>query len=95
VEIEEFRENFKPIAISALIHVERESQKGMVIGAGGKKIKEIGTAARKEIEVLLGERVFLELRVKVLEAWTSESRKMRSLGYELDRGAARKGGVKP
>jgi GTP-binding protein Era len=94
VEIEEFRENFKPIAISALIHVERESQKGMVIGAGGKKIKEIGTAARKEIEVLLGERVFLELRVKVLEAWTSESRKMRSLGYELERGATRKGGGK-
>ena len=79
------------VAISALIYVERESQKGMVIGAGGKKIKEIGTASRKEIEELIGERVFLELRVKVLEGWTSESRKMKQLGYVFDAKGARAG----
>ena len=67
-----------------MIYVERDSQKGMVIGAGGKKIKEIGIAARAEIEKLMGEKIFLELRVKVMEAWTSESRKMKQLGYELE-----------
>jgi GTP-binding protein Era len=85
VEIESYKEDKKPIVISAMIYVERDSQKGMVIGAGGKKIKEIGVAARYEIEKLLGEKVFLELRVKVLEAWTSESRKMKNLGYEIER----------
>jgi len=85
VEIESFKEGRKPIVIQAMIYVERDSQKGMVIGAGGKKIKEIGMGARSEIEKLLGEQVFLELRVKVLEAWTSESRKMKNLGYEMER----------
>jgi GTP-binding protein Era len=85
VEIESFDEKAKPVHIQAMIYVERESQKGMVIGAGGKKIKEIGTAARAEIEPLVGEKVYLELRVKVLEAWTSEGRKMKTLGYELER----------
>jgi GTP-binding protein Era len=85
VEIESYQENTKPVHIQAMIYVERESQKGMVIGAGGKKIKEIGTAARAEIEKLVGEKVFLELRVKVMEGWTSEGRLMKTLGYELDR----------
>jgi GTP-binding protein Era len=84
VEIEAFHENQKPIRIHAMIYVERDSQKGMVIGAGGKKIKDIGTGARIEIEKLLGEKVFLELRVKVLEGWTSEQNKMKRLGYSLD-----------
>ncbi len=86
VEIMSFKENEKPITIHAMIYVERESQKGMVIGAGGKKIKEIGMGARKEIESLLGERVFLDLRVKVMEGWTSESEKMKNLGYVLEKG---------
>jgi GTP-binding protein Era len=85
VEIESFLETKKPIHIQAMIYVERDSQKGMVIGAAGKKIKEIGSKARQEIEMLLGEKVFLELRVKVMEGWTSESRKMKTLGYELER----------
>ena len=84
VEIESFKESTKPIQISAMIYVERESQKGMVIGAGGKKIKEIGTKARIEIEKLLEQKVHLELRVKVLEAWTREARKMKGLGYILE-----------
>lgn len=85
VEILDYKENVKPVRISAMIYVERESQKGMVIGAGGKKIKEIGTAARIEIQNLVGETVFLELRVKVLDAWTSQSTKMKELGYALEK----------
>ena len=86
VEIMSFKENEKPINIHAMIYVERDSQKGMVIGAGGKKIKDIGMGARKEIEALLGERIFLDLRVKVMEGWTSESEKMKHLGYVLEKG---------
>ena len=85
VEIQEYKEASNPVHISAMIYVERDSQKGMVIGAGGKKIKEIGSAARLEIEKLIDQKVFLELRVKVLDAWTSESSKMKSLGYSLER----------
>jgi len=89
VEIESFQETKKPILIQALIYVDRESQKGMVIGAQGKKIKDIGTGARAEIEKLLGEKVFLELRVKVMEGWSEDARKMKHLGYELERKRAR------
>jgi GTP-binding protein Era len=88
VEIEAFKEKQKPVEIHAMIYVERDSQKGIVIGAGGKKIKEIGTEARKEIESLLDEKVRLELRVKVMEGWTSESNKMKHLGYSLERSKA-------
>lgn len=84
VEIEQFQETAQPVHISALIYVERESQKGMVIGAGGKKIKEIGIQARQEVEALLGQKIFLELRVKVSESWTSQVAKMKSLGYSLE-----------
>lgn len=85
VEIESFKENVKPLHISAMIYCERDTQKGMIIGAGGKKIKEIGTGARFEIEKLVGEKVFLELRVKVMDSWTSESNKMKHLGYAIER----------
>jgi GTP-binding protein Era len=84
VEIESFEENAKPIKIHAIIFVDRESQKGMVIGAGGKKIKDIGTGARIDIEKLLGEKVYLELRVKVMDGWSEDPRKMKQLGYDLD-----------
>jgi GTP-binding protein Era len=84
VEIESFEETAKPIKIHAIIFVDRESQKGMVIGAGGKKIKDIGTGARIDIEKLLGEKVYLELRVKVLDGWSEDPRKMKQLGYDLE-----------
>lgn len=83
VEIEQFKETQKPVLISAMIYVERDSQKGMVIGAGGKKIKEIGTKARAEIEKLMGVKIFLELRVKVLENWSGEKRKLKGLGFDV------------
>lgn len=86
VEIEQFQDP-KPgerlTRIEAVIHVERDSQKGMVIGKGGKKIKEIGQAARKEIEEFIGGPVFLGLRVKVLKDWTRDAESLKRMGYVL------------
>jgi GTPase len=69
------------VNISTLVYVERESQKGMVIGRGGEMLKRIGTEARKELELLLGSRVFLELRVKVMKDWQRDERALDRLGY--------------
>jgi GTPase len=66
--------------ILAVIIVEREAHKGMVIGAGGRIIKEIGTQARLELEQILGRRIFLELHVKVEKGWTGDPRKLKELG---------------
>ncbi len=70
VEIEDYKELDKLDRIEAMIYVERESQKGMVIGKSGEKIKEIGKESRAEIETLIGKKVFLGLRVKTLKNWT-------------------------
>ena len=70
--------------IIATIVVERKSQKGMIIGKQGKMIKEIGSRARRDIEVLLGEKVFLELWVKVIDNWRSKPSQIRDLGYRDD-----------
>jgi GTP-binding protein Era len=70
------------VRISATIHVERESQKGIVIGKGGQRIKSVGTAARAGLEALLGARVFLELFVRVQRNWTRDPRRLREFGYE-------------
>lgn len=83
IEIEKFIENAEPPRIEASIHVERDSQKGIVIGAQGKKIKEIGTAARREIETFLGGKVFLGLNVKVTKDWSKNSEALKRLGYDL------------
>ena len=83
IEIETFNENTKPVRIEAVIHVERDSQKGMVIGNGGHKIKEIGQAARHEIEEFLGEKIFLGLKVKLLKEWSRNSENLRKMGYDL------------
>jgi GTP-binding protein Era len=69
------------VRISALIIVERDSHKGMIIGAGGRKLKEIGTNARLELEGILGRRVYLELHVKVERGWTADPRKLKELGF--------------
>lgn len=69
------------VKIAALIIVERDSHKGMVIGAGGRQLKEIGTAARIELEEMLGRRLFLELRVKVEKGWTADPRKLKEMGF--------------
>lgn len=67
--------------IEATLFVERESHKGIVIGESGKMIKEIGTAARKEIETMSGRKVFLELRVKVKANWRQDENALKRLGY--------------
>jgi GTPase len=81
VEIEEYREE-EPVYIRAVIHVERESQKGIIIGAHGKQLKEIGIQARQEIERLAGSRVFLELFVKVTKDWSKDPKSLKELGYK-------------
>jgi GTPase len=70
------------IRIDAAIHVERDSQKGIVIGKGGRKLREIGEAARKDIERMLGTRVFLKLFVRVQKNWSRDTRALRRFGYE-------------
>ncbi len=70
------------VRMSATVHVERESQKGIVIGKGGQRIKSIGTAARAGLERLLGCPVFLELFVRVQRNWTRDRRTLRDFGYE-------------
>jgi GTP-binding protein Era len=83
VTVESFKE--RPgkalIDIQATIHVERESQKPIVIGKGGQKIKRIGAAARKDIERMVGCKVFLKLWVRVQKNWTKDERTVRKLGY--------------
>lgn len=84
VRIDEFTERPDDSAyISATIFVERNSQKGIVIGRGGEMMKRIGTAARHEIEEMSGRKVFLELRVKVLKDWRKDENAMRRFGYKI------------
>ena len=75
----------KPIQIFASVIVEKDSQKGIVIGAGGKRIKEIGSYARQDIERLLNKHVFLELQVKVDEDWRNEPTALRTYGYKYEK----------
>jgi GTPase len=85
VRIDEFTERENGMLyIAATIFVERESQKGIVIGEGGKMLKQIGSSARKEIEDMGGRPVFLELRVKVLKDWRNNEEALRRLGYKID-----------
>ena len=83
VAIEEFKEREEKnlVVIRATIQVERETQKGILIGEKGKRLKEIGQLAREEMEALLGVRVFLELWVKVEKNWRDDPRALRRLGF--------------
>jgi GTPase len=69
------------IDVRALIYVERDSQKGIVIGRGGARLKEVGTVARRQIEKLLGTKVYLDLRVKVAKNWQQDSKLLGRLGF--------------
>ncbi len=82
VEIEEFVHTGTLIEISALILVERPSQKAIVIGDGGFRIKQIGQDARKDMEVMFDCKVMLKLWVKVKAGWSDDERALRSLGYD-------------
>jgi GTP-binding protein Era len=82
VRVDEFKERENGMAyIAATIFVERESQKGIVIGEGGKMLKSIGSAARKEIEDMSGRKVFLEVRVKVSKDWRDNQNMLNQFGY--------------
>lgn len=84
VRIDEFKERENGMLyIAATVFVERNSQKGIVIGEGGRMLKTIGSDARKEIEEMGGRRVFLELRVKVLKDWRNDENAMQRFGYRI------------
>ena len=80
-EIEEFREERSPVYIRAVLYVERESQKRILIGAKGTRIREIGRVARAKVEALVGAPVYLDLWVKVLPNWRRNERALRRFGY--------------
>lgn len=81
VKIDSFKDEKDIIRISALIFVERDSQKGIVIGKGGASLKKVGTEARQDMEAFFGKKVFLETRVKVADNWRKEKHKLRQFGY--------------
>ena len=74
-----------PVVIKATIYVEKDSQKGIVIGAGGKQLKALGTEARHQIEKMLEQKVFLELWVKVLKNWRKDEAILKKLGYAVEK----------
>jgi GTP-binding protein Era len=69
------------LEISAVMYVERDSQKGIVIGVKGQRLREVGTAARAQLEALLGMQVYLDLRVKVAKDWQRDPKQLRKLGF--------------
>jgi GTP-binding protein Era len=84
VRIDEYKERGEHGAyVAATLFVERESQKGIVIGAGGAMLKKIGCAARQEIEAMSGRKVFLELRVKVARGWRNDEAFLQRMGYKI------------
>jgi GTP-binding protein Era len=80
-EIEEFRETTDPVYIRAALFVERESQKGILIGEGGRTLKAIGKHARERLEQLLGSKVYLDTWVKVLPKWRRDPAQLRRFGF--------------
>ena len=80
--VETFKREADIVRIVAKIFLEREGQKGIVIGKGGAMLKNLGTLAREKIEALVDKRVYLELRVSVKKDWTRSASKMREMGYE-------------
>lgn len=83
VEVEQFLEEGNLIRINAVIYAERDSQKGIIIGHGGKSLKKVGMEARKDIETFFEKKVFLELFVKVEKDWRNKDIKLRNFGYNL------------
>ena len=79
--VEKFDETDASIHIMAVIYVERDSQKGILIGKGGSMLKRVGTEARKDIEKFFGKRIYLELFVKVEANWRNRENKLRTFGY--------------
>jgi GTPase len=86
VQVDEFKERDENLTyIAATIYVERDSQKGILIGRGGQMLKKVGEMSRPDLEEILGTRVFLELWVKVLKNWRKDDKALRRLGYRKDK----------
>jgi GTP-binding protein Era len=81
VEVDSYKEDPDMHRISAIIYVEKESQKGILIGRGGEALKKLGILAREEIEALTGQKVFLSLSVKVADGWRKNERFLKKFGY--------------
>jgi GTP-binding protein Era len=81
VGIESFKDEETIIRIRATIYVERDSQKGIIIGKGGSSLKKVGTEARKSLETFFGKKVFLETHVKVADNWRKQKLKLKQFGY--------------
>ncbi|HJQ10661.1 MAG TPA: GTPase Era [Gemmatimonadaceae bacterium] len=86
VQVEEYREDRSPLYIRAVIYVERESQKAIIIGAKGSRIKRVGEAARRKIEAFTGAQVYLDLWIKVLANWRKKPDSLSRFGYQLATG---------
>ena len=84
IEIDSYKEEPNIDRISATIYVARDSQKGIVIGHKGEKLKRVGQQARQDMEQFLGKKVFLQLFVKVNDDWRNSDRQLRRFGYELE-----------
>ena len=84
VEIEQFEDSGKMLSVSAVIWVEKQSQKSIVIGKGGAGLKEMGSRARKEMQLMFDRKVHLSLWVKVKDGWSDDANMIRSLGYEAE-----------
>ena len=84
VGVEQFHEEENRIHIMAVIYVERDSQKGIIIGKQGKALKKVATEARRDLERFFGKTVFLETYVKVDKDWRSSDKELRNFGYQLD-----------
>ena len=84
VEVEKFEQDAKIAKISAIIWVEKASQKSIVIGKSGTTLKEVGSRARRQMQSIFGTKVHLELWVKVKDGWSDDAAMIRSLGYETD-----------
>lgn len=79
--VEKFEEKERAIHIMAVIYVERDSQKGILIGKGGEKIKRVGIEAREDLERFFDKKIYLELFVKVEKDWRNRENKLRAFGY--------------
>ncbi len=80
--VEEFKEDDKIIRIQTVINVERDSQKGIIIGHQGKALKKVGTASRRDMEVFFGKKIFLQIFVKVQKDWRNKDFNLKQFGYE-------------
>ena len=84
VVVEQFKEDAKKIHIHAVIYVERDSQKGIIIGKQGRALKKVASEARRDLEKFFGKTIFLETFVKVDKDWRNSDKELRNFGYQLD-----------